>query len=185
MLTAMYPIEERRGHGGVMWHCQCECGNEVDVPYNQLVYCNMVSCGCKKNEHDQNLRTYLTHVNGTSIDILRSKKVPSNSTTGVRGVYLIRGKYVAKIVFQKKAYVLGSFSDFEDAVQARKEAEEILFDGVTAYYDRWKNVAERDRLWADENPFQVFVEKSAIGGIQVSFLPDAEEMKKMERSLVE
>lgn len=184
-LTAMYPTAERRRHGGVVWHCRCECGNEVDIPYNQLVYCNMVSCGCKKNEHDRNLRMYLTHVNGTSIDILRSKKVPSNSTTGVRGVYLIRGKYVAKIVFQKKAYVLGSFSDFEDAVQARKEAEEILFDGVTAYYDRWKNVAERDRLWADENPFQVFVEKSAIGGIQVSFLPDAEEMKKMERSLVE
>lgn len=183
MLTAMYPTEERNVRGGVIWHCRCECGNEVDVPYNQLVYCNMVSCGCKKTEHDQNLRKYLTHVNGTSIDILKSKKIPANSTTGARGVYLIKGKYVAKIVFQQKAYYLGSFYDFEDAVQARKEAEEILFDGVTAYYERWKAVAEQNRLWAEANPFQVFVEKSAIGGIQVSFLPDAEEMKKIERFL--
>ena len=181
LLTAMYPLEERGKRKSVMWHCRCECGNEVDVPYNQLVHCNMVSCGCKKAEHDKNLGAYLTHAGGTSIDLLKSKKVPANSTTGVRGVYLIKGKYVAKIVFQGKAYFLGSFYDFDDAVQARKEAEETLFDGVTEYYDRWKMAADRNVEWAAENPFQVFVEKSAIGGLQVSFLPDAEEMKRIEK----
>lgn len=183
MLTALYPLPERGRRGGVMWRCRCDCGNEVDVLYNHLVYCNMVSCGCKKAEHDQSLRNYLTHVDGTSIDILKSKKVPTNNTTGVRGVYFIKEKYVAKIVFQKKAYYLGSFRDFEDAVQARKEAEEILFDGVAEYYQRWKRVADNEPEWAEENPFQVFVEKNSRGGLQVTYLPDMDEMRKMEKSL--
>lgn len=57
----------------------------------------------------------LTHVAGTSIDYLRSRKMPRNSSTCVKGVYLIKGKYHAKIVFQKKQYWLGSFSSLEDA----------------------------------------------------------------------
>lgn len=179
MLTAMYPLKERGNRGGVVWHCRCDCGNEVDVLYNQLVYCGLVSCGCKKAEHERNLGKYLTHVNGTSIDLLKSKKVPDNSTTGVRGVYLIKGKYVAKIVFQQKAYYLGSFDDFEDAVSARKEAEETLFDGVTEQYETWKRAASREPEWAEENPFHVFVEKGRNGKLKVSFLPDLTEMNKM------
>lgn len=89
--------------GGVVWHCKCECGNEVDIPYNWLMYSGMQSCGCQQREHEQSLSTYLTHVNGTSLDMIRSKKVPNDNTTGYRGVYLIKGKYVAKIVFQKKS----------------------------------------------------------------------------------
>ncbi|MBQ7797065.1 MAG: hypothetical protein IJ374_10965 [Lachnospiraceae bacterium] len=184
MLTAMYPLAKRKDRAGVMWRCRCDCGNEVDVLYNHLVYCNLVSCGCKKTEHDQNLSKYLTHVNGTSIDILKSKKVPANNTTGARGVYLVKGRYVAKIVFQKKAYFLGSFRDFEEAVQVRKEAEEVLFDGVTEYYDRWKAIAEQEREWAEENPFQVFVEKNPLGGLRVTYLPELDEMKRMEEHIL-
>lgn len=61
----------------------------------------MKSCGCQKKEHDKSLQSFLTHVAGTSVDALKSKKVPTDNTTGYKGVYLIRGKYVAKIVFQK------------------------------------------------------------------------------------
>lgn len=57
-------------------------------------------CGCKKKEHDKALGGFLTHVDGTSIDALKSRKIPSNNTTGVKGVYLVKGRYLAKIVFQ-------------------------------------------------------------------------------------
>lgn len=30
-LTAIYPLTERDDRGSVMWHCRCECGNEVNV----------------------------------------------------------------------------------------------------------------------------------------------------------
>ena len=58
------------------------------------------------------------------MDMLKSDKLPKNNTTGVRGVYRIRGKYVAKIVFQKKQYHLGSYDSLEEAALARREAEE-------------------------------------------------------------
>ena len=51
------------------------------------------------------MQTFLTHVAGTSVDMLKSKKIPTDNTTGYKGVYLIRGKYVAKIVFQNETIV--------------------------------------------------------------------------------
>ena len=52
-LVAKYPTKDRDKKGSILWHCCCDCGNEIDVPYNSLVYANQVSCGCQKKEHDQ------------------------------------------------------------------------------------------------------------------------------------
>ena len=71
--------------------------------------------------------------------MLKSKKVPTDNTTGYKGVYLIRGKYVAKIVFQKKQYFLGTYENIEDAAEARREAEEVLFDGSAKHYRKQKD----------------------------------------------
>lgn len=171
-LTALYALPERNGRGSIMWHCRCDCGNEVDVPYNNLVHCNMKSCGCQKKEHDKALSGYLTHVAGTSIEMVKSKKLPSDNTSGCKGVYLIRGKYVAKIVFQKKAYYLGSFAKMEDAVKARQEAERVLFDETAAYYAKWKEKADTDPDWAKENPIQIRVAKDSLWGLKVICSPD-------------
>lgn len=156
-LTACYPARRYDKSGSVIWHCRCDCGNEVEVSYNSLMYTSQKSCGCQKREHSQRLNTFLTHVAGTSVDMLKSKKVPSDNTTGYKGVYLIRGKYVAKIVFQKKAYYLGAYDRIEEAAQARKEAEAVLFDGVADHYRNWKLRADDDPVWAEENPIQVTV----------------------------
>lgn len=129
-------------------------------------------CGCQRREHEQKLNTYLTHVAGTSVDMLRSKKIPTDNTTGCRGVYWIRGKYVAKIVFQKKAYYLGAFDDMEQAVHARREAEAVLFDGVADYYARWKQRAEADPRWGQENPMAITVEQKQDKTLDVRFYPE-------------
>lgn len=174
MLTALHPLRDRRGSRSVMWHCRCDCGNEIDVAYNNLVYCNMKSCGCRKKSHDQKLSSYLTHVDGTSLEMIKSKKVPTDNTTGYRGVYLIKGKYVAKIVFQKKAYYLGTFDSVEQAAEARKEAEEILYDKVSDFYDMWKQRAMSDPVWAERNPISIQVNKNRDSGISVILLPQME-----------
>ena len=170
-LVALYPSRRYDESGSVVWHCQCDCGNEVDVPYNSLMYANQKSCGCQKKEHDQKLKTFLTHVAGTSVDMLKSKKVPTDNTTGYKGVYLIRGKYVAKIVFQKKQYFLGTYENIEDAAQARREAEEVLFDGVAEHYRKWKEIADTDPEWAEQNPVQVIVNKAGQG-LDVMLFPE-------------
>lgn len=171
LLTALYPTKRRDGKGSVIWHCRCDCGNEIDVPYNSLVYSNMQSCGCRKKEHDEKLGTFLTHIAGTSLDMLKSEKVPTNNTSGVKGVYLIKGKWVAKIVFQKKQYYLGTFTDFNEAVQARKDAEDIIRNGTVEHYNRWKAKADTDLEWAKNNPISIFVEKKEDNTVSITFLP--------------
>ena len=85
-LTALYPTDKRGSGGTMIWHCRCDCGNELDVPYNWLLYTHMKSCGCQKKDNDRKLHTRLTHVSGTSLEMLKSKKIPSNNTTGVSNV---------------------------------------------------------------------------------------------------
>lgn len=169
-LTALWPLALRSEKGNVIWHCRCDCGNEVDVSYNELAHTHRQSCGCQKKEHDEQLHGFLTHVDGTSVDLLKSKKIPSHNTTGVKGVYFIRGRYVAKIVFQNKQYHLGSYACIEDAASARKAAEERLATETVRQYERWKKRAEADPAWARENPVQIRVER--IGsGLSILFLP--------------
>ena len=170
-LTAVYMLPDRDTSGSVIWHCRCDCGNEVDVSYNNLVYCNMKSCGCQKKEHDQKLGTFLTHVAGTSVDALKSKKVPRDNTIGYKGVYLVHGKYLAKIVFQKKQYFLGTYDNIKEAAEARKDAEEILFDGVVEHYRKWKQYADVDPLWAEQNPIEIMVNQTNKK-LNVTLLPD-------------
>lgn len=169
MLTVQYRTERRKGP--VMWHCLCECGKEVDVSYNDLMYSHRVSCGCKRAEHEKSLPQFLTHVNGTSLDMISSTKLPSDNTTGYKGVYRIRGKFVAKIVFQHKAYHLGTYEEIEKAAEARREAEELLFAGAVAHYQKWKERAATDRAWGEKNPIQMIVTKGCESKLSVTFLP--------------
>lgn len=170
-LTALSIAKRMDPKDGVVWHCRCDCGNEVDVSYNNLVFGNQISCGCRKREHDKKLGSFLTHVAGTSVDILKSKKIPTDNTTGCKGVYWIRGKYVAKIVFQKKAYYLGTYENIEQAAQARLEAEEVLFDAAAEYYDKWRRKADADPAWASENPIRIQVTQNEDKRLSLSCFP--------------
>ena len=109
-------------------------------------------------------------MDGTSVDMLKSKKIPKDNTTGCRGVYFIRGRYVAKIVFQKKAYYLGTFERLEEAAKARRDAEELLFGATADFYRRWQERAALDPAWAEANPVRIHV-TSDQQGLKVAFEP--------------
>lgn len=170
-LTALYPTEKRADNGSVIWLCRCSCGKELEMSYNELVYSSVKSCGCLRKERGAELHGFLTHVSGTSLDMLKSEKLAANNTSGVKGVYSVKGKWMAKIVFQKKAYYLGSYSSFENAVAARRRAEEILFGNTVEQYEKWKQRSVSDPEWAIDNPFSVLVEKDEDGELCVSFSP--------------
>ena len=172
MLTAMYPTGERGHNGSVMWHCRCDCGNEVDVALDRLKYSAVISCGCMREKCNQELQEKLTHVAGTSIDILRSNKVRADSTTGVKGVSVKRGKFRTSIVFQKKSYHLGTYTTIEAAAAVRKEAERVLHGTAVEFYEKWKKRAEEDPAWAEENPIQIRVERNEAGEFRVELLPE-------------
>ena len=171
-LTALRPLGRVDSRGSVLWLCRCACGKELELSYNNIMYTHQVSCGCRKRAHEQKLNTYLTHVAGTSVEMLRSRKIPADNTSGCKGVYWIRGKWVAKIVFRKKAWYLGAFDSFEDAVRARREAEEVLFDGAADHLARWKSRADRDPEWAEQNPVRITVEQRQDRTLAVRFQPE-------------
>lgn len=112
------------------------------------------------------------HVDGTSIDALKSSKLPSNNTTGVKGVYLVKGRYLAKIVFQRHQYFLGTYTSIGEAAEARKKAEEAINGEVISFYEKWSEKAADDPVWAKENPIRISVSKSADAELRVQLQPD-------------
>ncbi len=54
----------------------------------------------------------------------RNQRIPKTNTSGYKGVYRCGKKWVAQIRFNKKTRHLGVFETIEEAIQARKDAEE-------------------------------------------------------------
>lgn len=118
-LTALAPAE----NVGSMtaWRCQCDCGKETVVMTAHLRSGQTTSCGCKPK---------VTLVDGTCIELIRSKTIRSNNTSGVTGVEWVpnTNQWKAVIFFKGKRHYLGCYRKFEDAVKARKRAEDELFE---------------------------------------------------------
>lgn len=172
MLTALYPTGRRSGNGSVVWHCRCDCGRETDVSLSELLHSPVISCGCMKEKCGQELADKLTHVAGTSIDALRSRKLRTDNKTGVKGVYVKRGKYCAMITFQQKSYYLGSYMALEAAAEVRKEAETLLHGEAILFYEQWKRLADADPTWAEQNPIDIKVTRKDDGAFTVELLPE-------------
>ena len=130
-LTALYHTDKRSKKGSVFWHCRCDCGNEVDVTEDGLLHGNYRSCGCLRQEIWKELPGQLHMVDGTCVEMLEKRKHRSDNTSGFRGVYQLRnGKYRATIGFKGKRFYIGTFVDYQDAVQARQEAESTILIGL-------------------------------------------------------
>ena len=56
-----------------------------------------------------------------------NKDVQRNSTSGYKGISLQNGRWTARIYYNKKQIFLGYFDNINDAINARKEAEEKYF----------------------------------------------------------
>lgn len=117
--------------GAHLWHCRCQCGNELDVRQSNLQTGHTQSCGCRfsplENRH---------FVDGTCIEMITSQTVFKNNTSGIRGVYQNKRsqKWVAQITFKGRTYYLGSFENKEDAAKARQRGEEMYEDFLAWYY---------------------------------------------------
>ena len=122
-------------NGTSYWHCRCECGNETKVRYAYLISGHTKSCGCLQNSI---IKINMKFVDGTSVTLLEKagKRLLKNNSSGYNGVYLNRRtqKWTAQIGFKGKNYNLGSFSRIEDAVDARKKAEDRIYGEFLEWY---------------------------------------------------
>lgn len=128
----------------VKWLCKCECGNEKEVWAHLLKSGTTKSCGCiQKEQAKGKVAENFGFVEDTSLTSLKKGK-PITNTSGVKGVYKTKNnKWMASITFQKQQHYLGVFENKEDAVKARKRAEEEYFEPILKRYkSKYKRSAE-------------------------------------------
>ena len=117
------------------------------------------SCGCaqtraRKKNIQKARETFLNGcVENSSVYCIKPKKMLKNNTSGVRSITYDRTaqKWQAQIVFKGKTYKLGRYIDKEDAIRARKMAEEAMFGNFLKWFqdtypDRWKRMTNTDSL---------------------------------------
>ena len=140
LLTALKRTDRKRG-SNYLWECRCECGSTVYVTANSLISGNTKSCGCtrKKNIREMHekkgiITDHLTLVEGTCIEKIENQSLRRDNSSGCIGVHARGNRWVASIGFKKKNYYLGIYSRLEDAVRARKDAEERLYGEFLKWY---------------------------------------------------
>ena len=116
---------------------RCDCGNEVTLPLSRVYGTRHVrmcpECAVKiKRINGKNM--YLTAkekaISGLAPGALRSLrdgKPQSNNTSGVRGVWKERGKWVASGYRDGKRVYLGTFDELKDAQKARERFVEETY----------------------------------------------------------
>ena len=125
------PVPEDVSHSWAKDHswylCQCTCGGTRTLNRGHLLSGMYKSCGCRSRDH---------LIDDTNVSLLGSKVWASN-TSGVRGVsWNERDKvWRSYIGFKKQRYDLGYFKRFEDAVAARREAEQMHFEAFLEWYE--------------------------------------------------
>jgi hypothetical protein len=124
--TRLTVIKEagRDAYGQALWECRCDCGNTCVVRGYDLRSGNTKSCGCYNAElYEKRIKKQT--VDHSNPSRMKSKKLSSNNTSGVRGVCPTKqGKWRAVIGVKGKLLYLGEYAKIEDAIIARKEAEE-------------------------------------------------------------
>ena len=146
-LVAIEQTEERAG-GCVKWLCRCDCGNIAVVSSSSLNRANTRSCGCLEREltkvraketikkaHRHNVEN--DNKEKTRLSML-DVKVSKKNTSGIKGVcwHKRANKYMASIKFQGVNHYLGIFTNKQDAINARKEAEEKYFKPMLEKYGK-------------------------------------------------
>lgn len=135
-----------------IYHCTCDCGNKLDVDYDQLKRGKVKSCGCLRVENSRKAiqQAYqkgdeiqkLARIDGSSA-INLTQKLSSNSTTNVKGVSKTKHGYRAYINVARKQIHLGSFDTLEEAKQARILAEEKYYQPILEEFSKRLNTNKK------------------------------------------
>lgn len=125
-------LSDKRGNNNtLLWECKCSCGNIIYLQGYSLIHGHYKSCGCRRTEkREAGVKEYLKNdmVDGTRKSALHAKLHKSNKS-GYKGVMWDKhkNKWRAYIGFKGKQINLGYYEKKDDAIKARKQAEEKYF----------------------------------------------------------
>lgn len=167
-LTVLYPAGKIDEESAMGWHCRCDCGQETDISERKLLYGISKSCGCLRQETWDNIPNQLHRIDGTCVEILEKRKYRKDNTSGFRGVYKKKeGSYRVTIGFKRKHFYVGTFKEYQDAVEARLQAEEEIHERFVRTYYTWQKELEEKGMDKEQCPFIFDVEK-VNGSLQVT-----------------
>lgn len=127
------------------WLCKCDCGNTKIVVTEYLRSGRVKSCGCLRKQAGAEQAKKIKQIfdkkylkDGTNLAIISKTEPTQDNETGVRGVFFDKrsGKYVAHLIFKGKCVLRKRFKTFEEAVKARKEAEEKYYKPILDKYKK-------------------------------------------------
>ena len=123
-----------------------------------------------------NIPNTLHRIDGTCVEILERRKYRRDNTSGFRGIYKRRnGKFKAVIGFKRRQFCIGTYDSFEEAVNARLEAEGLIHEGFLEAYYMWSQKALAEPEWGKVHPL-IFDVKKVHGQLEV--LTNIEELKR-------
>lgn len=125
-----------------MWDCICKvCGKPCVIVQTRLP--GYKSCGCLFGLAQADLANRRSEyaLDGTAVNtLLSSRKMNKNSSTGARGVSIIRKgdkqRYRAYINLRRKRIDLGQYDNLDDAIAARKAGEDLYYRPVIEEWTR-------------------------------------------------
>lgn len=139
--------------------CRCSCGTIREVLIPALLSGVSKSCGCKRLDGreresqkalEQGRATgQALHDAGLAMTYL-DRKINRNSSTGITGVGIYKDRrtgermYRAYIMLQRRQISLGIYRNIEDAVAARKRAEEKYFAPLQERVDEIKGGSKKE-----------------------------------------
>ena len=132
-LTVIGRSDQRNSRGTrttPMWECRCECGAITYKATDTLTNPEESMCkSCQGLYAAENARKSAGFIDGTQISRIQNMNLTASNTSGCRGVYYDKrsNKYRARLKFKGKIMNFGSYTNFEDAVTARKAAEQEYF----------------------------------------------------------
>lgn len=131
-LKVLQPTD-KRFHRCVVWKCQCDCGNIVELSSMVLNNERVKSCGClraemyrERNSEFAKKAINTEHKYGTAVGKIQTKKPYSNNKSGYRGIYWEKKYNIwkAEMTFRGKRIYIGRFKELSDAVDAYETAFE-------------------------------------------------------------
>jgi len=105
---------------------KCDCSNEKELVFTQVLNNQVKSCGCRQG----NLSEEQRNKQSNSIIKFYSNNTTKNNTTGYTGISIVNNKYRVRIQVNKKPIHIGYFNTLDDAIKARKIAEEKYFKQI-------------------------------------------------------
>lgn len=144
-LVVISDTGKRYKNGITLWLCKCDCGNEIIVGKNSLMQGYQISCGCKLRENGIKLAEAgmafdkkHNFKDGTKLNLITNDITYKSNTSGTRGVHFDKKRqvWVAKLMLRGEYVMIEHFINKQDAINARKEAEEKYFKPILEKYGK-------------------------------------------------